>query len=291
MRRYIDDYKNGKYIFIGDFDSYNVIKYNVSEVKLFEILKIAIFLYDGIFIPAAYFWQSYPMSVILPKIQLLIENEIVLPTIRNYQVTSDVKEYFERRESDTQNLLGTFCTQIPELRAEIATKDNLKDALVLHRMDNIAKYLIERGIQVIMEGVGHLNLEQIEQYTKQMRKEIYIPFMPLGPIATDRAIGVDNVSNAIGAAFMAYQGGADIINSVTKEEHTGGVPSINSIEEAIKSAKVVVKTIEDIKFFNILKEEKMGTYVNCMNKQSERIGCARCSFECPFKLNEVLKEF
>ena len=159
----------------------------------------------------------------------------------------------------------------------------------LEEQINIAKYLIEKGIRVIMEGVGHLHLEQIEQYTKQMRSKIYIPFMPLGPIATDRAIGVDNVSNAIGAAFMAYQGGADIINSVTKEEHTGGVPNIDSIEEAIKSAKVVVKAIEDIKYFDILKEEKIGTYVNCMNKQSMRVGCARCSFECPFRLNEVLR--
>lgn len=154
---------------------------------------------------------------------------------------------------------------------------------------SIAKYLLKRDIRVIMEGGAHLNLDQIEQYIQQMRSEIYIPFMPLGPIVTDRAIGVDNVSNAIGATFMAYQGGADIINSVTKEEHTGGVPSIDSIEEAIKSAKVAVKTIEDVRLFSILKEQKVGTYVNCMNKQSEKIGCARCSFECPFKLNEVLK--
>lgn len=33
MRNYIDNYKNGNYIFIGDFDSYNIIKYNISEAK------------------------------------------------------------------------------------------------------------------------------------------------------------------------------------------------------------------------------------------------------------------
>ncbi len=152
----------------------------------------------------------------------------------------------------------------------------------------IAKYLMKNGVKVIMEGVGHLNLKQIESYTEKMRDDIYIPFMPLGPIPTDRAIGADNISNAIGAAFMIYQGGADIINSVTKEEHTGGIPNINSIEDAIKSAKVVVKAIEEVKFYAALSNEKVGTYVNCMNKKSETIGCSRCSFECPFKLNEQL---
>lgn len=152
----------------------------------------------------------------------------------------------------------------------------------------IAKYLMNNGVKVIMEGVGHLNLKQIESYTKKMRDGIYIPFMPLGPIPTDRAIGADNISNAIGATFMIYQGGADIINSVTKEEHTGGIPNINSIEDAIRSAKVVVKTIEELKFYEALSNEKMGTYVNCMNKKSETVGCSRCSFECPFKLNERL---
>lgn len=152
----------------------------------------------------------------------------------------------------------------------------------------IARYLMKNGVKVIMEGVGHLNLKQIESYTKEMRDGLYIPFMPLGPIPTDRAIGADNISSAIGATFMIYQGGADIINSVTKEEHTGGIPNINSIEDAIRSAKVVVRTIEDLKFYKVLSNEKGGTYVNCMNKKSETVGCSRCSFECPFKLNEQL---
>lgn len=152
----------------------------------------------------------------------------------------------------------------------------------------IARYLMKNDVKVIMEGVGHLNLKQIVSYTKKMRDDIYIPFMPLGPIPTDRAIGADNISSAIGVSFMIYQGGADIINSVTKEEHTGGIPNINSIEDAIRSAKVVVKTIEELKFYKALSNEKADTYVNCMNKKSENVGCSRCSFECPFKLNERL---
>ena len=136
MRHFIDEYNTRKHIFIGDFDSYNVIKNNISETELFHILKVALFLYDGVVIPAAYFWQSYPMARIMPKIQMLIENEMVLPTIRNYQVTSDIKEYFERRETDTQNLLGTFSVKKAELKAEIATKENLKDVMLLHNINS-----------------------------------------------------------------------------------------------------------------------------------------------------------
>ncbi|MDE7313782.1 MAG: phosphomethylpyrimidine synthase ThiC [Eubacterium sp.] len=73
--------------------------------------------------------------------------------------------------------------------------------------------------------------------------------MPLGPIPTDRGIGWDHVSAAIGASYMAVLDGVDIINAVTREEHTGGIPTIDSIYEAIKSARVVVNAINDVRFF------------------------------------------
>lgn len=136
MKHFLDEFNTRKHLFVGDFDSYNIIKNNTLEVELLNILKIALFLYDGLVIPAAFFWQSYPMSQIMPKIQMLIENEMILPTIRNNQVTSDIKEYFERRETDTQNLLGTFSVNRPELKAEIATKENLQDVMILHNINS-----------------------------------------------------------------------------------------------------------------------------------------------------------
>ena len=101
----------------------------------------------------------------------------------------------------------------------------------------------------MMEGVGHISLRDLKKYVSIIRKDFYIPFMPLGPISTDRAIGWDHISAAIGASYMAMLDGADIINAVTREEHTGGIPSINSIYEAIKTAQVVVNSIDDVRFF------------------------------------------
>lgn len=115
---------------------------------------------------------------------------------------------------------------------------------------DIINTLRKRDIVVMMEGVGHISLSDIKKYVKLIREDFYIPFMPLGPIPTDRASGWDHVSAAIGASYMAALDGADIINAVTREEHTGGIPTTNSIYEALKSAQVVVNCINDVRFFD-----------------------------------------
>ncbi len=152
---------------------------------------------------------------------------------------------------------------------------------------DIINTLRKRDIVVMMEGVGHISLGDLKKYVKLIREDFYIPFMPLGPIPTDRAIGWDHVSAAIGASYMAMLDGADIINAVTREEHTGGIPTINSIYEAIKSAQVVVNAINDVKFFekyNIMQNNKKN---NCMGIIKEDVGCDRCKEECPFLLNNI----
>lgn len=154
---------------------------------------------------------------------------------------------------------------------------------------DIIKTLRKKDIAVMMEGVGHISLGNLKKYVKLIREDFYIPFMPLGPIPTDRAIGWDHVSAAIGASYMAMLDGADIINAVTREEHTGGIPTTNSIYEAIKSAQVVVNVINDVKFFekyNIAQKNKKN---NCMGIIKDDIGCDRCKEECPFLLNKIFR--
>lgn len=154
----------------------------------------------------------------------------------------------------------------------------------------IANALHKKGISVMMEGVGHISLSSLRKYVDLIRKDLYIPFMPLGPIPTDRAIGWDHVSAAIGASYMALLNGADIINTVTREEHTGGVPSIDSIYEAIKSAQVVVNSINDVRFFDSFNKAQSNIKNNCMGIIKNDIGCNRCREECPFILNTTFNE-
>ena len=108
--------------------------------------------------------------------------------------------------------------------------------------------------------------------------------MPLGPIVSDRTQGYDHITNAVGASYIAGLGGADIINAVTREEHTGGIPTETSFLEAIDGAATVVKIINDSRFFD--QNEKPHNLVhNCMGNP-DVCGCDRCNYECPFIWND-----
>lgn len=156
----------------------------------------------------------------------------------------------------------------------------------LKMQKDMAKTLMRNGITVMMEGVGHISLKDLSQYVQLIREDFYVPFMPLGPIVTDRAIGWDHISAAIGSSHMAFLNGADIINAVTREEHTGGIPSIDSIYEAIKSAQIVVNAINDVRFFEDFNPAKIDAENNCMGIKKISVGCDRCKNECPFWLSK-----
>ena len=72
--------------------------------------------------------------------------------------------------------------------------------------------------------------------------------MPLGPIVSDHTHGQDHITSSVGAAYLASLGGADIINSVTREEHTGGIPTVRAILEAIDAANAVIQIVNDSRF-------------------------------------------
>ena len=148
----------------------------------------------------------------------------------------------------------------------------------------IATSLINRGIHVQMEGIGHIPFFKIPEYVKHLRTDKYIPFMPLGPIVSDRTQGYDHITAAVGASYIGTLGGADIINAVTREEHTGGIPTLDSILEAIDVAHTVAKIVNDVRF----PKASISTEFKCHNCMGIPIknGCSRCGNECPFIWND-----
>ena len=158
---------------------------------------------------------------------------------------------------------------------------NLKE---LEIQKDLCEALIERGIHVLMEGIGHIPLLKIASYVDLLRKGRYVPFMPLGPIVSDFTAGQDHITSAVGASYMATLGGADIINAVTREEHTGGIPTIQSILEAIDVANTVVKIVNNNRFPNDNSSSSKRLH-NCMGI-AHKVGCSRCGFECPFIWND-----
>lgn len=154
----------------------------------------------------------------------------------------------------------------------------------ISRQNELAMWLKSQNIAVMMEGIGHIPINRIPEYVSLIRKKQYIPFMPLGPIVSDHTQGEDHITSAVGACTIASLNGADIINSITREEHTGGVPSIESILEGLDTAKTVVQIINDARFPRYFQEQTKECF-NCMGK-SGVLGCERCNIECPFIWNK-----
>ncbi len=95
----------------------------------------------------------------------------------------------------------------------------------------------EAGVQVMVEGPGHLPLKQIEMNVK-LQKSICdeAPFYVLGPLVTDIAPGYDHITSAIGGAIAASSG-ADFLCYVTPAEHIG-LPDDADVKEGIIAARI-----------------------------------------------------
>jgi phosphomethylpyrimidine synthase len=150
----------------------------------------------------------------------------------------------------------------------------------------ICKYLQQKGINVMIENVGHMSIDKMENHAKLLR-QFNAPIMPLGPIPTDTAVGQDHISAALGAAFLCYHGCADIINCVTRYEHTGEEITSDAMIESIKAMRVVAQTINVYRGF----EDAIGIERNMVQFRSEKRscvvgegGCERCNSLCPLKL-------
>ena len=111
MEKFLSSYKENKKIFLGDTDSYTVIQNGYTEEDLIYKIKMAVLLYDVVFIPTAYMWQSEQMKEVMYKIQSLILTENVLPIIRKSKETRDIKDYFEKRQSETKDFKQILMTK------------------------------------------------------------------------------------------------------------------------------------------------------------------------------------
>lgn len=93
------------------------------------------------------------------------------------------------------------------------------------------------GVQVIVEGPGHIPLNQIEANVR-IQKIICqsAPFYVLGPLVTDIGCGYDHIASAIGGALASYYG-ADFLCYVTPSEHLG-LPTIEDVHEGVIASKI-----------------------------------------------------
>ena len=104
-------------------------------------------------------------------------------------------------------------------------------------LGTLAKQALAKGVQRMIEGPGHMPLDQVG-YNVRMIKEItdYAPLYLLGPIVTDIAPGYDHVVAAIGGA-TACLNGADFLCMVSPSEHLA-LPDVGDIIEGTRVAKI-----------------------------------------------------
>jgi phosphomethylpyrimidine synthase len=107
----------------------------------------------------------------------------------------------------------------------------------LRILGELVKRSRKAGVQVMVEGPGHVPLNQIEQNVR-LEKTICkgAPFYVLGPLVTDIAPGYDHIFGAIGGALAAYYG-ADFLCYVTPAEHLG-LPDLQDVKDGVIASKI-----------------------------------------------------
>jgi len=107
----------------------------------------------------------------------------------------------------------------------------------LRVMGELGRRARQRGCQVMIEGPGHVPMDQIERNVKlQMECCDEAPFYVLGPVVTDIAPGYDHITSAIGGAMAAWYGAA-MLCYVTPKEHLG-LPNLDDVRQGVIAYKI-----------------------------------------------------
>jgi len=118
--------------------------------------------------------------------------------------------------------------------------DDATDEAQLHELrvlGELAQRCREAGVQVMIEGPGHVPLNEIRR-NMELEKEYCddAPFYVLGPLPTDSAPGYDHLVGAVGGALAASHG-ADFLCYVTPKEHIG-LPGPEDVRQGVVASAI-----------------------------------------------------
>lgn len=113
-------------------------------------------------------------------------------------------------------------------------------------LGELVKRAREQNVQVMVEGPGHIPLDQVEMNIKLEKRICHdAPFYVLGPLVTDIGAGYDHIVAAIGGAIAAAAG-ADFLCYVTPAEHLG-LPSVDDVREGLIASKIAGHAADIVK--------------------------------------------
>lgn len=102
------------------------------------------------------------------------------------------------------------------------------------------------GVQVMVEGPGHVPYDQIETNVRLQKRLCHdAPFYVLGPLVTDIAAGHDHIAGAIGGTLAAVAG-ADFLCCVTPAEHLG-LPTAEDVREGVIASRIAAHAADLVK--------------------------------------------
>lgn len=146
-------------------------------------------------------------------------------------------EYFDEiveicREHDVTISLGDACR--PGCLADATDNCQIEELIRLGELTDRAR---ARDVQVMIEGPGHVPMDQIEANMKVQETLCKgAPFYVLGPLVTDIAPGYDHITAAIGGAIAAWSGAA-FLCYVTPAEHLA-LPNVDDVHDGIIASKI-----------------------------------------------------
>ncbi|MBA7604746.1 5-hydroxybenzimidazole synthase BzaA [subsurface metagenome] len=166
----------------------------------------------------------------------MLHNECENPLYENYDRLLEIA-----REFDVTLSLGDGMR--PGCLADATDQAQVEELLAIGELVNRAR---QAGVQAMVEGPGHLPLNQIEANV-QLEKAICkgAPFYVLGPLVTDIAAGYDHITGAIGGAIAAAAG-ADFLCYVTPAEHLS-LPDPEDVKQGVIASRIAAHAADIVK--------------------------------------------
>ncbi|HJV36851.1 phosphomethylpyrimidine synthase ThiC [Geomonas sp.] len=131
----------------------------------------------------------------------------------------------------------------PGCLADATDRAQIHELILLGELTQRAQ---EYGVQVMIEGPGHMPLNQIESNILLQKRLCHgAPFYVLGPLVTDIAPGYDHITSAIGGTIAA-SAGADFLCYVTPSEHLR-LPSVEDVREGVMACRIAGHAADIVK--------------------------------------------
>lgn len=156
----------------------------------------------------------------------------------------------------------------------------------LVELGKLTKRAWDAGVQVVVEGPGHMALDEVAANMKLQKRLCHnAPFYVLGPLVTDIAPGYDHITAAIGGAVAASTG-ADWLCYVTPAEHLK-LPDVNDVREGLVATRIAAHAADIAK--GVPHARDVDNKMSAARRRVDWDGMWECALD-PERAQEILAQ-